>query len=286
MPAIVPIALFIGFLVGIVVNLFADYLPAQRHYKLATTNPFGSHTIIAKPPTFLPCSDNGSLWPIWLWSGLIATSLRQPVGDSHNRRRIITEIGMAAAFAAIAWRFSEIPNLPFLLFYAAALALIVIIDVENRWVFLETIIPVGIVALVEAVLWPRSSLEDTIRGGLYGFGILFALYLFGLVFARVLGMVTGRQVGRTVLGFGDVYIGSLGGLIIGKQFLGLSLLIMVLTGAIAALILITNRWLRTKRYRLYSAIPYGPYIVIGTVAMLYVPEMVGDIVRRILNWPF
>jgi prepilin signal peptidase PulO-like enzyme (type II secretory pathway) len=192
---------------------------------------------------------------------------------------------LALAFAAIAWQFSELVNLPFLLFYAAVLVLIVVIDVEHRWVMLSTIIPTGMIALAEAYYFPRVWFTDAERGGLYGFGIMVGLYVLGLIFAQAVSMLTGRRVGRTVLGFGDVYIGTLGGLLIGWNSLGFALIIMVLTGALAAIIFIVNKLVRTGRYRQYSAIPYGPYIVFGTAVMLYAPQLVDHFIRRLLNWP-
>ncbi len=81
-----------------------------------------------------------------------------------------------------------------------------------------------------------------------------------------------------------MYIGTLGGLIIGWNSLGLALLVMVLTGAIASLVLILGKLLRTRRYRLFSAIPYGPYILIGMASMLYFPQYVGLIARWLIGW--
>ena len=103
-----------------------------------------------------------------------------------------------------------------------------------------------------------------------------------MVFAWVLGLVRGRRIGRTVLGFGDVRMGTLGGLIVGYYALGPALLIMIFTGALAALIFIGNRLLRHGRYRAFSAIPYGPYIVIGMAAMLYVPWVGGNLLLIVL----
>ena len=271
MPSIVPVALVIGFISGILVNLIADYLPARRHYHLAKTNPFVSESAMPSKGTFFPQREDARIWPPYLWSGVIAALLGKPVFRQHRTRHIITEIGLAFGFAAIVWIFIDVHNMPFLPFYAAAFVLIAIIDIEHRWVFLEIIIPTAIVAYLEPNYGFRVWNEDSWRGGLYGFAIMLALYLFGIVFARIIGFVTGRRITRTVLGFGDVYIGALGGLIIGWNSLGLALLVMVLTGAIASLILIISKVIRTGRHRLFSAIPYGPYILIGISSMLYFP---------------
>ena len=284
MPTIVPVALIIGFVAGVLVNLIADYFPARRHHHLASTNPFVSQSVIPAKPSFLPRRSDGSLWPSYLWSGTVAALSRKAVFEQHKTRHVITEIGLVLGFAAIAWVFADVHNMPFMLFYAAVFALIAIIDIEHRWVFLEVIIPAALVAVAEPYYGFRVWQPDSWRGGLYGFGIMLAVYLFGLIFARLIGLFTGRRITRTVFGFGDVYIGTLGGLIIGWYAFGLALLVMVLTGAIASLILISRKMVTTRRYRLFSAIPYGPYILIGMASMLYIPQYIGFVARWILGW--
>jgi len=193
---------------------------------------------------------------------------------------------LAAAFGWIGGTFADIPQLPYLLFDAAIFALIVIIDVEHRWVMLEIIVPAALVTIFEAGVWPGNALELTLKGGLYGFGVTFGLYLLGKVFGRALEMIRHRRIGRTVFGLGDVYIGTLGGLLVGSEGLWWAVLIMVFTGGVASLGFVAYKILRTRRYRMFSAIPYGPYIVIGFAAMLYIPQVIDLIFRRLLNWPY
>lgn len=287
MPTIVPLTLILGFLTGILVNLIADYLPAQRHHELARANPFVSPSAVPPRPTFLPRHPDGRLWPIWMWSGLVAwLTGSSTFVDRHATRHVLTEIGLAVGFAWIAWTFAGDPDLAFLLFYGAVFILIIIIDVEHRWVMLEIIVPAALVAILESTSWPRISLGQSLKGGLYGFLITFALYLLGIVFGRVMGVVTHRRITRTVYGLGDVYIGTLGGLIVGVDGLWWAILIMVLTGGVASLGFILYKVIRTRRYRVFSAIPYGPYIVIGFAALLYIPEVIDLIFRRLLGWPY
>jgi prepilin signal peptidase PulO-like enzyme (type II secretory pathway) len=281
MPDIVPLSVITGFIAGVIVNLIADYLPARRHHTLARNNPFVSRDAIPSKPSLLLRGNDGRILPPYLWSGVIAAIMKKS-HYRHQTRRIIIEVGLALVFGFIGWRFYSLRNLPFMLFYAATLALIVIIDVEHRWVFLEIIVPTAIIALVEATYWPRVWINDAIQGGIRGFGVMLGLYILGIGFAFLMRLITGRRVGRTVLGIGDVYIGTLGGLLIGSGALGFALLIMVLTGAIAAIIFIVNRWRKMGRYRKFGAIPYGPYIVIGIAAMLYIPQIINDIAKWIV----
>src|SRR5260221_6535328 len=96
------VALILGFLAGVAVNLLADYLPWHRHYNLTMTSPFASRDIVPTKPSLLPRQDNGRLLPVYLWSGLIASLAGRQVGKSQYRtRRILTEICLALAFAFI-----------------------------------------------------------------------------------------------------------------------------------------------------------------------------------------
>jgi prepilin signal peptidase PulO-like enzyme (type II secretory pathway) len=284
MQPIILLAFIAGLISGVVVNLLADYLPVRRHHYLASADPFVSRSAVPPLPVLIPHRADGRPWPIPLWSGLIATLARAPVFDSaHRVRRISTELGLAVAFAWITSVYGDHRSLPFLLFYAAVFALVIIIDVEYRWILSETIWPPALVAIAEAAFWPRVNLETSLRGGLYGFLCLFALYILGILFARVVGVVRGRRIGRTVLGLGDVRMATLGGLIVGWNAIGPALLIMILTGAIAALVFIANKLLRSGHYRVFSAIPYGPYVVIGFAVMLYTPWIAGNVLAGVLG---
>lgn len=281
------VALVLGFLVGILVNLIADYLPGRRHHYLASTSPFASSSAIPPKLSFFPRRADGRLWSLPLWSGVVALLTNTLVFDPPRRvRRIATELGLAVAFAWITGLYGDRSSLPFLLFYAAVFALIIIIDVEHRWIMFDTIWPPALVALVEAWFQPRIGIIDALRGGLTGFIVLFALYQFGFVFGALMQVTTGRRVGRTILGFGDVRMATLSGLILGWQTIGLALLVMIFTGAIAALIFMTYKRLRKGRYRLFSAIPYGPYIVIGTATMLYIPWVMAPVLFMLLHEKF
>src|SRR5579859_7594014 len=106
MVPIILAALILGWLCGIIVNLLADYLPARRHHFLARTNPFVSPEVVPPQPSFLPRRLDGRVWPMFLWSGLIAQITGVPVFDKQHRvRRLLTEVGMALVFTCIAVQF-------------------------------------------------------------------------------------------------------------------------------------------------------------------------------------
>ncbi len=272
-----------GLSAGVIVNLLADYLPARRLNRLAAASPFVSESAIPPLPRPFPMLPNGHIVPFYAWSG-IGARLTGIIGFREPRwtRRVLVEGALTLAFPAIVAGYPAdvypiFPTIGFLLFYAAALTLYVVIDVEYRWIMTNTIWPVMLIALIEAVTETRLPLNMALRGLLYGTLIMFALYVLGILFGNGLGVLRGRRVGRTVLGFGDVRLAALGGLLVGWPNMGLALLIMVFTGAVGAISLIASKMIRTRRYQAFSAIPYGPYIVIGIAVMLYVPWLVGDL---------
>lgn len=269
--------LLLGFLAGVLVNLLADYLPARRHDILARTSPFATRNPDMTPPRFLPER------PLH-WSGVVALLSGQAPGQGvpHPVRRALVEIGLMVAFVGLGSTYPTHTNLAFFLFYAAALTLIAVIDIEHRWILFDTLWPLAFVAVLEAVFWPRFSLGETIQGGLLGFGVGVLLWLFGIVFGKILGAVSGRAAGRTIFGFGDALLAGVGGLILGIQAIGPALLFMMLSGgAASAFLVIAQRFRRRRSYR-RLAIPYAPHIVLGVVVMLYLPWVALDLFTALL----
>jgi prepilin signal peptidase PulO-like enzyme (type II secretory pathway) len=279
-----------GLIAGVIVNLLADYLPARRLHVLASQSPFVSESAIPPLPRPLPTLSDGRRAPIYAWSGVFARltgviSFREP----RWTRRLLVEFGLMMAFPAIitgypADVFPLWPSIGFLLVYAAALVLYVVVDIEYRWIMTETILPIMAIGLFEALLGTRLPLIIALRGLLYSAGIMLILYLLGILFGNGLGVLRGRRIGRTILGFGDVRLAVLGGVILGWPNIGFALLIMVFTGAIGAISLIGSKIIRTGRYRGFAAIPYGPYIAIGIAVMLYMPESIGALLLWLKGW--
>ena len=268
-----------GFLVGVLVNLIADYLPARRLHLLASASPFVSPTAIPPLPSFIPHLPDGQRAPFYTWSGITArlTGI-DGFREKRWRRRVLVEIGLTLLYAWIVATYGGLPDLPFLLVYAPALVIYVVVDIEYRWILNSTIWPIGVLAVIDSLVTHRVSINALLRGGAITLGIMLLLYVLGIGFGQGLGAVSKRRVGRTVFGFGDVRLAVIGGLLVGWPHIGLALLIMVFTGALGALLFITNKLLRTRRYRAFSAIPYGPYIVVGIAIMLYVPTWIGDLI--------
>lgn len=263
----------LGIVAGALVNALADDLPPDRDGQ--------RHSLR------VPHYPDGAPRPVVAWSALLAflTGRRvSPGGAKLPWRGPITEVLTAALMvvALLAGRAMGLGpvQIAFWLFYMAAFALITVIDIEHKLILFVVINPLVIVALADALLTPTQAppdLRDALIGGIAGFGTFFLLYNGGFLFTYVMGKLRGREIREVAFGYGDVMLAGLSGLMLGWQKLIFALFITVFLGAFGAIVYLVSRRFLGKRYSAYTAIPYGPYIVIGTLAMLLFAEQVGGL---------
>lgn len=250
----------LGLISGTVVNVLADilpYYPYQRPLRYANDAPR----------------------PFIAWSGVLAFVLgkRRPAQFPHTPplswRYPLTELGMIALFLlAYAARDTTLgastKPLGLTLFYIAFLTLVTVVDVEHRLIQFVVMIPGLIVAFLAALLFPPPDVWGALWGALTGFGIFFLLYLGGFGFTHVMGALRGRQINTVAFGFGDVMLMAFAGALLGMAFVIIAMFIAVFLGAFGALIYLALRLILRGRYEMFTALPYGPYIVAATMAMM------------------
>jgi leader peptidase (prepilin peptidase)/N-methyltransferase len=249
----------VGWLVGGVINALADDLPVRRSPSL-------------------PHYPDGTPRPVIAWLGVLAflTGRAASPKDSAARlswRHPVTEIGMALAFFGLALDFRGEPNLPVWLAYLAILILIAVIDIEHRLILFAVIIPSCVFALLMALIAPEAgkSFSEYLIGGAAGFFIFFLMFIGGFIFTAA------SRHEAVAFGFGDVMLATLSGLILGWHGLIPAIFITVFAGAAGALIYVIGRMIMGRRYRWFTPLPYGPYIVIGTLIVLLFRDGVKDI---------
>ncbi|NMC80198.1 MAG: hypothetical protein GYA59_12615, partial [Chloroflexi bacterium] len=118
--------------------------------------------------------------------------------------------------------------------------------------------------------WRIHGLDVTLLGGALGYAIMWALYGFGKVFIGVVNRLRHQPVEEVALGFGDVNLSGVLGLLLGWPGIAAGLLLAILLGGIAsaALLLIG---LFTRRYQTFTAIAYAPFLVLAGIVLLYRP---------------
>jgi len=240
------IALIIGWLAGCIVNYLADVLPRTRRLSKVACPHCGRNTSIGDYVFFKRCKN---------------CHRRQ-----FLRNWIVQAIYCLAAF--ILWLYP-----PSRLGYWTGLCLLIylgsifVIDVEYR-VVLNQMTVAGIILSIGIGSFLHGFL-NTLIGGAAGFGTMLVLYYIGAFYARWMGRRRGETFDDDALGFGDVNLSGIIGLLLGWPgvFAGLFAAI-ILGGFISLIILIVL--IITHRYKTFAAIPYAPFLVIGTVLLLYI----------------
>jgi leader peptidase (prepilin peptidase)/N-methyltransferase len=248
----------LGLLVGAFINLCADQLPRQR--RLSRT-PFCPYCSQSRPP--------------WAWIGTVAYLAFKPncrqCGAPISWRHPITELATALVFAFIWQRYGlAIQGLLYSV-YSAILILVVVIDLEHRLILNVVIFPAWALALLGSLIRPEPAYfwRLALIGGALGYGILFAIYLFGELFVKVMSKARGKPINAVAFGYGDVRLGGFMGLALGFPDVLLALFLGVLLGGVVGFLYWFLRAIILRRYSLFTAIPYGPFLVAGTMAMLF-----------------
>ena len=258
-----------GLIIGGLINILADDLPERR-----------------KPS--LPHYADGTPRPPSAWLGITAFLTGQrvsPSGDKLSWRYPLTELATVLLMwltVIVTAGDPEVSSLQlvFYLIYIAIFVLITVIDIEHRLILFVVIIPSSLLAIIDAILTPvmhKPDLRDSLLGGALGFGVFFVLFLGGILFSYVVAKIQGYDLPEVAFGYGDVMLSLLSGLILGWQPLIVAMFITVFIGAAGAIIFLVVRGL-SGRYDMFTPLPYGPYIVLGTLLLLLFPENVQTLI--------
>jgi prepilin signal peptidase PulO-like enzyme (type II secretory pathway) len=123
-----------------------------------------------------------------------------------------------------------------------------------------------------------EGLGASVLGGVVGFAIMGLLYSMGDRLMRALARRRGQPVEEVALGFGDVNLSGVLGLMLGWPVIILGLFISIFIGGIFSIIYLVLM-LVARRYHLFTALPYGPYLVSGAILLLYFPSLVSRLVK-------
>jgi len=294
------IVAIIGILAGGVVNALADDLPLRRSPRLPRYVPlrkkFAIHSSDEEVRATTQNDDEPR--PIIAWLGITAFIFGKrtsPKGVKLGWRYPLTEIFTAGLMILTLEATLNNPDmtifgplqLVFWLTYMAIMALITVVDIEHKLILFVVIIPSSVIALVDAVLTTIfdgnidvgmrvPGIGESLAGGLLGFAIFFLMYNGGYLFTYVLGRLRGEKITEIAFGYGDVMLAMLSGFILGWRALIFAMFVTVFAGAFGAILYLVTRRLVGQKYSAFTALPYGPYIVFGTVAILLYREPIID----------
>ena len=143
---------------------------------------------------------------------------------------------------------------------------VTVIDIEHRLI----LHPVSLVGACLA-LFVGISLHGvwrTLAGGAVGFAAMLLLYGFGLLYGYFVARRRGEQQFEDALGFGDVNLSGVVGLLLGWPGVIAGIILAILLAGTISLLYVVLMLLR-KRYHSSLAIPYGPFLVASALILLF-----------------
>lgn len=236
---------FLGILAGILVNFFSDELPEKQR--------------IAQP-VCLTCKNSLG------WGRYLLFKSCEHCSARRSARAYLVQLGYPLIFL-ITWFFPP-DNLSFWVWavWSVFFGMIVVIDMEHR-VVLHLMSYIGIVLGFGTGLLIHGLLP-TFWGGLAGYGIMLALYYLGKVFIKIMSRQKGTEIEDVALGFGDVNLAGILGLVLGWPGISAGLVFAIAAGGLASLLIIIFSKV-TKTYRPLVAVPYAPFLVLGAVILFF-----------------
>jgi leader peptidase (prepilin peptidase)/N-methyltransferase len=146
------------------------------------------------------------------------------------------------------------------------LGLVFIIDFEHRLILHPVSFVGGVIFLIMGIF--LNGWKITIFGFLAGFGIMYALYLLGILFGKFMAKRRGQEIDEIALGFGDVTLSTILGLLLGWPRIGVTLFFAIILGGVFSGFFLFFSVI-TRRYKAFTAIPYAPFIIISGIILIY-----------------
>ncbi|MBC8476925.1 MAG: prepilin peptidase [Dehalococcoidia bacterium] len=183
------------------------------------------------------------------------------------------ELGTGLLFALSYWYFGLSLSFVVIAFYGCLFLVIGFIDMEHQLILNKISYPAMALALVIAVFqpppelislnlaWPWAGIVSSLMGGAMGFLFLLLAYLLTFAIYK-----------REAIGFGDVKLVGLIGLVAGPQLVFLALTLGAILGGVVGIILLLLKLKERK-----EPLPFGSFLAIATMLTL----VWGS---AILNW--
>lgn len=244
-----------GWVAGAVVNYLSDVLPYRR--RLST-------------PFCLACDAPQPVLNYLLWPRRCLSC-----GWKRTRRAWLVDfvyLGIGA------WLWQSAPErlgFWFSLLLLAYFGVVVVIDIEHRLImhpvsWFGAALGLGLGASMHGV-W------NAVLGGVAGYGCMFVLYVAGVGLMRLIQRRRGKLVDDTALGFGDVNLSGVLGLVLGWPGVVGGLMFTVFIGGAFSLVYLLVM-LVLRRYRAFTALPYGPFLIAGAVIVLFFQKALANLI--------
>lgn len=171
-------------------------------------------------------------------------------------RILWVEISIGTVFALLYLYYGLSAELTVTAFYFCLFLVILVIDLE-KLIVMPVIIIFGLIAAIAFSIFMAESalipdLASAAIGGATGLGIFLVIYTVAFFIYRGKGF-----------GFGDVYIGTLMGFVLGFPNIMVGILLSFWIGGITAIVLVAIKLKGMKQ-----AVPLGVFLSLGTIVTL------------------
>lgn len=182
------------------------------------------------------------------------------------RRVFWVEVSSGLLFALVHWHYGLGADFAITAFYGCIFIVLGIIDLEHKLILNKIVYPAAVVALIISIFLPPPGITDiSLPWSVSVNGIIGGA--IGFVFLLIPALISPRG-----MGWGDIKIAALIGLVVGFPLVFVALLMGVILGGLVAGLLLL---LKIKKRK--EAIPFGPFLSLTTMITLL---WGGDI----LNW--
>lgn len=146
------------------------------------------------------------------------------------------------------------------------LGIVFVIDLEHRLIMHPVSIAGAVLGLVIGFF--AHGLVATLLGGAFGFGSMLLLYFLGEAFTRYMSKRRGEPIDEVALGYGDVNLCGITGLLLGWPVILAGIFFTILAGGVGSLLVIAYMLIR-KRYNAFTPIPYAPFLIFSVLLYLF-----------------
>ena len=144
--------------------------------------------------------------------------------------------------------------------------IVIVIDIEHHLILRPVSIAGAVLGIFFGVRF--HGMDATLLGGAGGFLIMLSLYFLGIGFVRIWSRMFQKELSETEgLGFGDVSLGGVIGLLLGWPAVVIGVVMTILlAGAASLLYIIISK--ASGKYHPNMSLPYGPFLSASTLFLL------------------
>ena len=242
--------LILGWIGANLVNYLADVLPNERKITVPKCNRCGEHLT----------------WKFYI----LLDSCRHCGAKPYLRHKVVLILGLVFTGLLSQFPLESLGNYGAIL-WLVYFSVVIVIDLEHRLILHPVSITGAGLGLIFGSV--NHGFLNTIMGGAAGFGLMLIFYFLGELFVWFLSKSRGEEIEEIALGFGDVNLAGVIGLLLGWPGIIAGIILAILIGGVVSGGFLVLQVLR-KKYQAYQALPYGPFLVLSAVVLLFISSLI------------